>query len=88
MKANQNTETNYKSTFSIHLGFGFYIVRSQKSDGKFINKRGHSFMENYFGESLKANPVHEMINRRMGFEDGYMNCLRDLKIKLRYTKNK
>ena len=83
----QCDKTAVISCFNIHLGFGFYIVRTQKSDKKFVSERAKSFMVKYFGKYLETNPEKEMINRRMGFEDGYLACLKDLGLKLRYSKN-
>lgn len=86
---NENKElsqTSVISCFNIHLGFGIYIVRTPKSDKKFVAERAKSFMVKYFGKHLETNPVHEMSNRRMGFEDGYLACLKDLGLKLRYSK--
>lgn len=82
----QLPQTTVISCFNIHLGFGFYIVRTPRSDKKFVAERAKSFMVKYFGKYLETNPVHEMSNRRMGFEDGYLACLKDLGLKLRYSK--
>lgn len=82
----QCDKTDVISCFNIHLGWGFYIVRTPKSNKKFVAERAKSFMTKYFGKHLETNPVHEMSNRRMGFEDGYLACLKDLSLKLRYSK--
>jgi hypothetical protein len=43
-------------------------------------------MKEYFGTALETNPEDAMITRRMGFEDGYLACLKDLGITLTYEK--
>lgn len=80
-------KTNVIGLFCIKLFKNFYILKPHKSDKTFVSKRAEIFMNDYFGEHYKTNNEQNMINRRMGFEDGYLACLRDLKIKLTYTKN-
>lgn len=63
---------------------GFYLIRTPKSDRKFIPKRAQKFMDEHFGEYQHSNPKDSMINRRMGFEDGYLACMKDFGIKFRY----
>jgi len=72
----------------IKLGFGFYIIRTPKSDKRFVANRALKFMDEYFGKHQYTNPEVNMTNRRMGFEDGYLACLKDLGIKLRYPTKK
>jgi len=72
----------------IKLGFGFYIIRTPKSDKTFVSKRASKFMDEYFGEHQYTNPELSMTNRRFGFEDGYLACLKDLGIALRYSNKK
>lgn len=71
---------------TIKLFFGFYIIRTPKSNKDFVRKRAQKFMDEYFGEYQHTNPEKSMTNRRMGFEDGYIACMKDLGIKFRYQK--
>lgn len=72
----------------IKLGFGFYVIRTPKSDKSFVSRRALQFMDEYFGQYQYTNPEVNMTHRRMGFEDGYLACLKDLGIKLRYPNKK
>jgi hypothetical protein len=63
---------------------GWYLIRPHKSNGNFVSERAEIFMKEYFGEYYKTNDQKSMTSRRMGFEDGYLECLKDLGIKLRY----
>ncbi len=84
-KANQ-VKHNIIGRIRVKLFKGWYLVKPHKSDGFFVSKRGHSFMKEYFGEALNTNPPDAMDSRRMGFEDGYLACLKDLGIQLTYDK--
>lgn len=73
---------------TIKLFKGVYIIITPKSDRKYILKRAIRFMDEYFGEAQKTNPAERMLDRKMGFEDGYEACMQDLKIEFRYDKVK
>ncbi len=73
--------------FVLKLPKGWYILRTHKSDRKFVSKRAVLFMKEYFGDALYTNDKGKMTNRRMGFEDGYLACLKDLGVELRYPKD-
>lgn len=66
--------------------FNWYLLKPHKSNGYFVRERGNSFMKEYFGSALETNPKDAMHTRRMGFEDGYLACLKDLGITLTYDK--
>lgn len=99
-KYNMNILKQIKETKLLNLGFvigrfliklprNYYILRPHKSDGSFLWHRSKLWMNEYFGEdAIKTNGEQSMQTRMMGFEDGYQECLKDLGIKLTYSKKK
>jgi len=81
-----NCDYKIDGLIRIRLPFGFYLLRPHKSNRDFVWCRARSWMNKYFGTALEKNDRREMSNRKSGFEDGYLECLADLSIKLTYKK--
>jgi hypothetical protein len=73
--------------FLLKLPWNFYLLRPHKSDKTFLWYRSKIYLDEYFGEeAIKSNGEQAMETRMMGFEDGYLACLKDLGVKLTYMK--